>query len=97
MVVVLLGERFLVLDERSVDFFDVAFTDVPPFETVLLTVFAGVLVVLFADVLLAVFAGAVLAVRDVEAPDRVAGAAPPVEAIASICGADFLVGPVART
>jgi hypothetical protein len=90
VVVVLLGERFFVLEERSVDFFDVAFTVVPPvFETVLLTVFAGVL--------LAVFEGVLLVARDVDALDRVAGAAAPVDAIASILGAGFLAGVVART
>lgn len=90
MVVVLLGERFLVLEERSVDFFDVAFTVVPPvLEAVLLTVFAGVL--------LAVFEGVLLVARDVEAFDRVAGAAVPVDAIANILGAGFLAGVVART
>jgi hypothetical protein len=48
--VVLLGERFFVLEERSVDFFDGDFTVVPlVFEAVLLTVFAGVLLVLFVD------------------------------------------------
>ena len=99
MVVVLLGERFFVLEERSVDFFDVAFTVVPPvFETVLLTVFAGVLLVLFADVLLAVVDGDLLVGRDVDAPDRVAEfAAVPVDAIANICGVDFLAGLAART
>lgn len=85
MVVVLLGERFLVLEERSADFFDVAFIVVPPvFETVLLTVFAGVLLVPFADVLLAVLAGALVIVRDADVPDRAAGAPVPVDAIASI-------------
>jgi riboflavin transporter FmnP len=50
VVVVLLGERFFVLEERLVDFFDVDFAAVPAvFETVLLTVFAGVLLVLFVD------------------------------------------------
>jgi hypothetical protein len=85
VVVVLLGVRFLVLEERSVDFFDVAFIVVPPvLETVLLTVFAGVLLVPFADVLLAVLAVALLVVRDADVADRVAGAAVPVDAIASI-------------
>ena len=100
MVVVLLGERFFVLEERSVDFFDVDFTVVPPvFETVLLTVLAGVLLAVFADALLAVFTAGLLVGRDVEAPDRVAGfaEAAPVDAIASIRGAGFLAGLVART
>ena len=57
MVVVLLGERFFVLEERSVDFFDAAFTVPPVFETLVLTVFAGVLLAVFADVLLAESAG----------------------------------------
>jgi len=90
VVVVLLGERFFVLEERSVDFFDVAFTVVPPvFETVLLTVFGGVLP--------AVFEGVFPVEREVDALDRVAGAAAPVEAIANILGAGFFAGVVART
>jgi hypothetical protein len=100
VVVVLLGERFFVLEERSVDFFDVAFTVVPPVvETVLLTVFAGVLLVLFADVLLAVLEGALLVGRDGDAAARVAefDVGLPVDAIANIRGADFLAGLVART
>jgi hypothetical protein len=100
VVVVLLGERFFVLEERSVDFFEVAFTVVPPvFETVLLTVFAGVLLSVFTGVLLAVFTAGLLVGRDVDAPDRVTGfaAAVPVDAIANIRGAAFLAGPVART
>ena len=96
MVVVLLGERFLVLEERSVDFFDVAFTGVPA-EAVLLTDFAGVLLVLFTDVLLAVLDGVLLVAREADVPDLAAGAAAPVVAIANIWGADFLAGLVART
>jgi hypothetical protein len=65
VVVVLLGERFFVLEERSVVFFDFDFTVVlVGFETVLLTVLAGVFL---------------------------------VDAIASIRGAGFLAGLVART
>jgi hypothetical protein len=46
VVVVLLGERFFVLEERSVVFFDFDFTVVlVGFETVLLTVLAGVFLV----------------------------------------------------
>ena len=99
MVVVLLGERFFVLEERSVDFFDAAFTVPPVFETLVLTVFAGVLLAVFADVLLAVFTTGLLVGRDVDAPDRAAGfaAALPVDAIANIRGAAFLAGLVART
>ena len=89
-----------MLEERSVDFFDVAFTVVPPvFETVLLTFLAGVLVADFGDGLLVIFPAALLVGRDVEAPDRVAGFAEavPVDAIANIRGAGFLAGLVART
>jgi hypothetical protein len=65
VLVVLLEERFFVLEERAVGFFDVDFTIVPlGFETVLLAVFAGVL--------LAVFAGALLVGRDVDALGLVA-------------------------
>jgi hypothetical protein len=78
VVVVLLEERFFVLEERSVDFF-------------LLAVFAGVL--------LAVFTAGLLVDRDADALDRDAGfaAAVPVDVIASIRGAAFLAGLVART
>jgi len=99
VVVVLLGERFFVLEERSVDFFDVAFTVPPVFEALVLTVFAGVLPVDFTDVLLAVFTAGLLVGRDVDAPDRAAGLAAvvPVDAIANIRGAALRVGLVART
>ena len=100
MVVVLLEERFFVLEERSVDFFDVDFTVVPVgFETVLLAVLAGVLLGVFAGVLLVVLAGALLVGRDADAPDRVAELAPvvPVDAIANNRGAGFLAGLIART
>jgi len=62
VVVVLLEERFFVLEERSVDFFDVDFTEALGFETVLLAVFTGVL--------LALFTVALFVARDVDAPDR---------------------------
>jgi hypothetical protein len=92
VVVVLLEERFFVLEDRSVDFLDVDFADVlVGFETVLLAVLAGVL--------LAVFTAGLLVGRDGDAPDREAvfAAAVPVDAIASIRGAVFLAGPAART
>jgi hypothetical protein len=80
VLVVLLEERFLLLEERAVGFFEVDLTVVPlVFETVLLTVFAGVLLAVFADVL--------LAGRDVDALDLEAELwlAVPVEAIARAC------------
>jgi hypothetical protein len=91
VVVVLLEERFFVLEERAAGFFDVDCTVVPVgFETVLLTVFAGVLLV--------VLTAALLAGRDADAPERVAEApVVPVDAIANSRGAGFLAGLVART
>jgi hypothetical protein len=92
VVVVLLEERFFVLEERSVDFFEVDFTVVlPGFETVLLAVLAGAL--------LADFTAGLLVGRDVDVPDRGAlfAAVVPVDAIANIRGDAFLAGLVART
>jgi len=91
VVVVLLEERFFVLEERSVDFFDVDFTEAFGFATVLLAVLAGVLP--------AVFVASLLFARDVDTPDpgAVFAEAVPVDAIANICGAAFLAGLVART
>ena len=96
MVVVLLEARFFVLDVPVVNFFGAAFTvpvdfAVPvDFETVLLTVFAGILVVVRA---------ALPALREAVVVDRVAALRPevPVEARATIRGAGFFLGVVART
>ena len=97
MVVVLLEARFFVLDVPVVNFFGAAFTTVPvdfavpvDFETVLLTVFAGILVVVRT---------ALPALREAVVVDRLAALRPevPVEARATIRGAGFFLGVVART
>lgn len=98
MVVVLLEARFFVLDVPVVNFFGAAFAVVPVdfavtvgFETVLLTVFAGILVVVRAEVLPALREAVVVGRLAVLRPEV------PVEARASIRGAGFFLGLVART